>query len=460
MTSSPPSPTFRDPAGSLRFEDDKVIRSIHASSRAAVLEFLGSPFCLRAQERGDLIAATIDESASELQLVHPRIPVPSYPWEWTPSQWLAASELTLRLCDEALEDGLILKDATPLNILFVGSQPIFVDILSFERRDPASSIWLAYGQYMRTFLLPLVMHGLMGWPLELSCFKRDGYEPMELYGAMSWRQRLSRRAFWPVTLPTWLERKSGAASASPKPAGNADAEMTKHILKRTLAGLLERTRRAVPKHAPSQWADYSSTLTHYTPEQSAKKREWVRQALEELRPDRVLDIGANTGEFSSLAAAAGAEVVALERDEAAAERLFQMSRSSHSAIQTIHADLARPTPAVGWENAESSALLSRLEGQFEMVMMLAVIHHLILMEQIPLPAILSLCQRLTRRFLILEWVPVADPMYQSLMRGRESLYGSLTETDLLAACEGRFTVLRQLTLGNGRILLLLETAPR
>jgi len=88
--------------------------------------------------------------------------------------------------------------------------------------------------------------------------------------------------------------------------------------------------------------------------------------------------------------------------------------------------------------------------------MLAVIHHLVLMEQIPLPAILALCHRLTRHHLIIEWVPVEDPMYQSLMRGRDSLYGSLTEADLLAAADGRFRVLDRQALENGRILFLFE----
>jgi hypothetical protein len=88
--------------------------------------------------------------------------------------------------------------------------------------------------------------------------------------------------------------------------------------------------------------------------------------------------------------------------------------------------------------------------------MLAVIHHLLLMEQIPLPAVLALCHRLTRRHLVLEWVPVEDPMYQSLMRGRDSLYGYLSEADLLAACDGRFLVLNRQPLENGRILFHLE----
>jgi hypothetical protein len=157
-----------------------------------------------------------------------------------------------------------------------------------------------------------------------------------------------------------------------------------------------------------------------------------------------------------MAAACGAEVVALERDVDAAERIARVSAAKGLKIQTIHADLARPTPAVGWENRESSALLPRLEGQFEMVMLLAVIHHLLLLEQIPLRSIVGLCHRLTKRFVVVEWVPATDPMFVSLMRGRDTLYGSLSERDLIAACEGLFSVVRKETLGNGRILYLLE----
>ncbi len=206
--------------------------------------------------------------------------------------------------------------------------------------------------------------------------------------------------------------------------------------------------------AASEWSEYTATLTHYSSEQAATKKQWVSAVLEELQPKRVLDVGANTGEFSALAASKGAEVVALERDASAADRLFVMSREKGLNIQTIHADLARPTPAVGWENAESSALLDRLDGKFDLAMLLAVIHHVVLMEQIPLAAILELCSRLTTKHLIVEWVPVEDPMFQSLMRGRDDLYGGLHESDLMAACEGRFELVARQLLENGRILLL------
>ncbi len=457
MTSASPSPTFRDPAGSLSFEEDLVVRRIDDSARAAVFDLLEAPFCRTMQERGDLIDATIDDAGRGLRLLHPRISVAAYPWEWTPSQWLAAAELTLDLCDQALTAGWILKDATPLNILFRGARPIFVDILSFERRDPRSSIWLAYGQYVRTFLLPLLMNRMLGWPLALSLFHRDGYEPTDCYDALDWPARLSRGAFWPITLPTLLDRRKKADSPLRKHTPPIrDPEVTLAVLRRTLNDLRRRSRRAMPLSASSDWSEYQGTLTHYTPEQSRQKLEWVRRVIEESHPDRVLDIGANTGEFSALAAESGAAVVALERDIASADRLFRMAREGNLPIQTIHADIARPTPAVGWQNSESVALLPRLEGQFDLVLMLAVIHHLILMEQIPLPAILDLCHRLTRHHLVIEWVPVEDPMYQSLMRGRDALYGSLSEADLLAACPGLFNPISRQQLGNGRILFHLE----
>jgi SAM-dependent methyltransferase len=259
-----------------------------------------------------------------------------------------------------------------------------------------------------------------------------------------------------VTIPALLDRHKNAGGATQKKQPARDPELALHTLKQRLAGLRKRTNAAAPKNKSSEWAEYTSTISHYTAEQSEQKRNWVREMLEELRPATVLDVGANTGEFATMAADAGAEVVALERDADAAERIAHMSAGKKLNIQTIHADLARPTPAVGWENRESSALLSRLDERFEMVMMLAVIHHLLLLEQIPLRAILSLCHRMTRRWLVVEWVPATDPMFVSLMRGRDELYGSLSESDLMQARDGLFRVEKREALGNGRIVFLFD----
>ncbi|MES2393360.1 MAG: methyltransferase type 12, partial [Acidobacteriota bacterium] len=239
MSPVAPRATFRDPAGSLQLEDNQAVRTIRAHARKAVLEFLASPLRAQMEARGDMVATTVEDGADGLRLVHPLIAVPTYPWEWTAQQWLAAAELTLALGDEALSEGMILKDATPLNILFVGPRPVLVDVLSFEKRDAESAVWLAYGQYMRTFLLPLIAHQMLSWPLEMSLLRRDGYEPSELYAALGWGKRLSPAALWPVTLPAWFEKKTGGEGGARKPARKMDAGAAEHILKKMLQGLRE-----------------------------------------------------------------------------------------------------------------------------------------------------------------------------------------------------------------------------
>jgi hypothetical protein len=113
------------------------------------------------------------EAGEELWLRHPRVYPISYPWEWTAAQWRSAAELTLRIAGHAIDAGWILKDATPLNVLFAGARPVMVDVLSLERRDPRSCVWLAYGQFVRTFLLPLLAERFVHWPLQSTLFARD-----------------------------------------------------------------------------------------------------------------------------------------------------------------------------------------------------------------------------------------------------------------------------------------------
>ena len=147
----------------------------------------------------------------------------------------------------------------------------------------------------------------------------------------------------------------------------------------------------------------------------------------------MLDIGANTGSYSRIAAETGAKVVALDSDAAALEALWEMATRESLAVTALVANIARPTPAAGWRNREQLSLLDRLTRKFDLVLMLAVIHHLILREQLPLKHIAELSASLTRRWLLVEWVPPSDPMYQEWLRGRDGLYGHLTEDDLKRA---------------------------
>ena len=192
--------------------------------------FLASPLRTALEQSGDLISSRIAGrdahpciSPGEFWLEHPRINPISYPWEWTTAQWCAAAELTLRVAAQAIEAGWTLKDATPLNILFSGPRPVLVDVLSFERRDAHSSVWLAYGQFVRTFLLPLIAAKYLSWPLQATMFVRDGYEPRQVYEALPrLAAELHPDLLDVVTLATLFERRGARESGARKSRSKTD----------------------------------------------------------------------------------------------------------------------------------------------------------------------------------------------------------------------------------------------
>jgi SAM-dependent methyltransferase len=454
----PSLPTFRDPAGSVEMRTDGAYRSIRPPYDEEILAFLATPFAteLVAQER--LVASEIvsPASAETLVLRHPRVSFQSFPWEWAPGLWLAAAELTVNLCMDLVERGWLLKDATPLNVLFQGTQPIFVDVLSIERMDPHQPIWLAYGQFVRTFVLPMLAYSRLGWPLQGLLTRRDGYEPEDVYAALSWTARVQQPALSAVTLPSLLAGNKKMPAGSMASRKVKEPELAKQILLKTLKGLLSQMRKVTPAHRASTWSDYAETATHYCDEDHARKRSFVMSALAAASPARVLDVGCNTGVYSNLAADAGAEVVSIDTDLQAVDRLCASLKGSGKNILPLCVDLAHPTPAAGWENREYASFLSRCAGHFDTVMMLAVLHHLLLRNQIPMGRIAALCSGLTTQYLILEWVPTADPKFQELLRGRDAIYTHLTEAAFREAFAEHFTTIDELTLANGRTMLHLQ----
>ena len=452
---SPPRATFRDPAGSLCIRGEQVLRTVDPRYADECLRFLQSDLAQRWTADGHLIATDVLASGENqpLLLEHPRVFFPSYPWEWTPGQWVAAAELTLELCRQLLPLGWILKDATPLNILFEGPRPIFVDVLSIERRDPSSPLWLAYGQFARTFLLPLAAHKYLGWPLAVALDRRDGFEPDDLYPYLATRERWRSPLRSLVTLPHLLEKRKGSGAA---PSLRQSPDIASEVLAANLRRFSKLLRNLAPRERSSRWSGYPAAADHYSQKEQQQKQEFVERALKTVGPATVLDIGGNTGQYSRIAAAVGARVVAWDTDLASSDLNWAQARTAKLPILSLVADVARPTPAAGWCNTESLSLLERARDRFDCVLMLGVLHHLLLADQIPMGEIAALLASITRRSSIVEWVPRTDPRYIDLCRGRDQLYAHLDEAFFLEQFQRYFTVVLREELSNGRVLFLLE----
>jgi len=469
-------PSFRDPAGSVLLIDDRVFRFVNQRGLPDLAAFLSSRSARTFQESGQIVQCRIldageagellqkvsvrfgEASHGRMVLEHPKIAFPSFPYEWSPEMLHAAATLTVELSRAGLDEGMGLKDATPYNVLFEGPNPVFVDLLSFERRDSHEITWLAYGQFVRTFLLPLALSKLCGTKIDsIFLTRRDGLEPGEVYSQLTWPKKLRPPFLTLATIPAWLgarPQRDGAAAGRMRVASENKARFI-------VGSLLSRTgrllRRLEPKvESTSKWSAYQWSSS-YSAEGLRCKQDFVEEALREFRPKRLLDVGANLGLYSEIAARLGSAVVAIDSDPVVSGQLWRRARSQGLNILPLVVNLARPSPAMGWRYRESPSFLERAQGHFDAVLMLAVVHHLLVSERIPLAEILEVSANLTKDLLLIEFVPPTDSMFRKLARGREELHADQTQTAFEEACRKYYHIVRsQLIEGTERRIYLLR----
>jgi len=368
-----------------------------------------------ASESGLLIAhEEVDypsnESGEGVVLLPTQVRAISYPYEWCFSQLKSAALLMLDLQELALEKGMSLKDATAYNVQFVDSRPIFIDTSSFEEyRDGMT--WVAYRQFCEHFLSPLLLMSRVDVRLaRLQQCLIDGI-PIDLAASMVSRKTwLNPALFMHVGLHGKAQRggKGGPAKAGTMP-------------KNALLGLLGSLRQAVNAlkwtEKGSAWSDYSSA-TSYGEEAAKHKREIVAGYLAGLdpRPGLVWDLGANAGEFSRIFSSQGILTVAWDGDPAAVEHNYRQTVTDlETNLLPLVQDFSNPSPALGWANEERMAFLER--GPADLVVALALIHHLVIGNNVPLPKAAEFFAR-TGETLIIEFVGPDDPRVKQLTSTR------------------------------------------
>jgi SAM-dependent methyltransferase len=290
--------------------------------------------------------------------------------------------------------------------------------------------------------------------------RRDGLDPEEVYRYLGPLRRFAPPFLTLVSMPTWLGRRHSEDDSSIYRKNSlADPEKAGFILD-SLLNRLGRTlhRLAPPAGRQSAWSEYmNSGGNNYVGPQFAAKEAFVSEALRELAPKSVLDVGCNTGHFSFMAARSGASVVAIDFDPVVVGQVWRQASSEHLDVLPLVVNLARPSPAVGWRNEECPSFLDRARGKFDAVFMLAVLHHMLVSERVPLASILDLAAELTRDALIIELIEPQDSMFRRLTRGRDDLHKDLNVSTFESACRQRFYIVRsERKPGGSRILYWLR----
>jgi ribosomal protein L11 methylase PrmA len=410
--------SFRDPSGFLFEQEGALYRQVNAGYQAHYDHLMGSGLYRKVVEE-DLLIPHVEMEARPAagegvyKTIQPeKVPFISYPYEWCFSQLKEAALLTLKLERRALESGMTLKDASAYNVQFRRGRPVWIDTLSFELYEEGKP-WVAYRQFCQHYLAPLALMSqrdarlrnllvshLDGIPLDLAC------------RLLPLKSRLSTG----LALHLHLHAKAQSRYADlPKVSHRG------RLSRNAFLGLLSSLELAIQglrwKPPKTSWSSYYEKDTPGETALQQKKeiiQEWV--GLIQPPPKTAWDLGANTGLFSRILSRRGIHTLALDSDPACAEENYrQVLQAQESHLLPLWVDLTNPTPSLGWENQERDSLLQR--GPADLVLALALVHHLVLGNNLPLKKIADFLGDLCR-WLIVEFVPPEDPQVQRLLSGR------------------------------------------
>jgi len=446
--------SFRDPSGFLFEREGTLYRQVNRSYKDHYDLLLSSGLYKALTEQGLLVRHDeVDISPADPQLAYKIIKPQvvsfiSYPYEWCFTQLKKAALATLKIQKTAFDLGMSLKDASAFNIQFVDGRPVLVDTLSFEKLELKP--WVAYRQFCQHFLNPLLLISYKDFQLnQLSRIFIDGI-PMSLASRLlPFRTRLRPSLASHVHLHALSQKHFSTRTVKVR---------ERQVRRVSLAGLVESleslTRRVRLRLKKTEWAQYYEE-TNYSPEGFERKKKIVEEFLDIIKPDTVWDLGANTGVFSRLASRRGILTVAFDVDFIAVEMNYRdcLDNGDKNLLPLVM-DLTNPSPAIGWENQERKSLLER--GPADAALALALLHHLAISNNLPLPRIAEFLSQVCR-WLIIEFVPKSDSQVQRLLATREDIFDRYTRSDFEEQFSRSFLITRVTPVeGTERILYLLK----
>ncbi len=415
------SGSFRDPTARVFYHDGRILRGLapdaaridKAARATGLMDRLVSSGLFVDNWIADDVTPP-DGIPSTAVIESRRIPIVSYPSEWSFSMLKDAALVTLDANLLCLESGFILKDASAFNVLFEGSKPTIIDIASIDAFGKRG-IWTAYGQFCDHFLAPLMLEAYTGIPFQRMLHsKTDGVPIGDLNRLLRGRSGAHKGVLAHVRLRSLLERRAaGMATESRRDVGRASLPTA------AIAGTIRKMRKLISgleTAAPSTWADYEEALPYETESVDAKA-EFVETAATAADSHGVaIDVGANAGRFTQILSQHFDHVIGIDNDAGAIDALYAIAAvSGLENLTPLVIDITNPTPSFGWRGIERASFTDRVRPSF--ATWLAVINHLCLGLGLPLEAVVALTYEFSDEAVV-EFVAADDPMAQRISASR------------------------------------------
>jgi hypothetical protein len=403
--------SFGDPNGRLFWRDGQLFRGIKGKNVSFYRNLINFEPIRSLMNRGVLVPTSeVDFRVADYSLIlkHKTYPRITYAYEWAFDALKDAALLTLSIQQELSENGLMLKDAHPWNIVFDGSRPVFVDFCSIVPVNDDVS-WPAYEEFCRFFLNPLRLmaagHGRAArWLLRDEDDGVYNHELSAIFGGVGSSPR---------NFKAWVEPVRHMAQIY---LSTETRRSLKRLIKRTVtqspSNVLRSARRQIEQLklpvATSEWSNYyDNFFPPLSPSPDwTQKHHVVNDVLQRIKPCSILDIACNKGWYSELATSLGCEAVAFDRDEICINTLYGDAKRAGLDIHPLVMNVLNPSGGDGLNREWFPPATERLKC--EMVFAFALAHHLAFKRRLSFEKIVSAFDSFSSKYLLVEFVPKED----------------------------------------------------
>ena len=444
--------SYRDPSGFLFYKDGSLYRQVNKSFKEDFDFFIQTGLYHELLKK-DLIVPhqVVDENFTRsdewYQTLQPlKLPYISYPCEWSFDMLKDAALSTLELAELGMKYGMMLKDASAYNIQFHEGRMKLIDTLSFEKYD-ASKPWIAYRQFCEHFYAPLALMHYSGTALnQLFLAYPEGIPLNVAAKLLPARSKFNLNTYLHIHLQKQFSNSSAKQSA-PK-------SFTETRLKNIFRSLKESIQSFQLHKKSGVWSGYyeeASQRKEYLNNKKTIINEWVSK----LQIHNAVDLGANEGEFSEILWNKNIYTVSTDFDHYSINNLYRRISKEHiNNVHPVVLDLSNPTPAFGVNNSERDAFIDRTK--VDLVMALALIHHLAIAKNMPFNYTCTFFESLGK-YLIIEFVPKEDEKVSIMLQNRKDIFDWYTQESFLKVFSNSYRILDQKTIADScRTLFLMQ----
>jgi hypothetical protein len=400
----------------------------------------------------------------ELVLQHRQLPFVSYPWEWCDLMLQDAALLHLDLCLELDNYDLTTGDAHPLNILFDGCRPIFIDFGSIQNHSADSYwLWIAYEQFCHFFLNPLrLMAGGKGriarWLLH--DYERgvlnDDLEALTIYR----RSHLNLVKSGILKAKSWIKQQIFRSIVSKFPHSLDFVKSKNNLPSRsaTRSEFLANIRQVIldidltaNNNQPDLTIDWSGDRAL---DDFSQRREKVTAILSQLQPTSVLEIdNYHPQPLATVAASQGSKVVFLTPEEHRARELYLDTRTKQLYILPLLFDLTSPSCDLAnrWFTPASDRL------NCDLVLALDLVDRLVFKQYLTFDTIVERLAIFCDRWLLVEFITREYPYRIKWSEDLASRFTWYCLDNFIASLKSQFEKVEIVAnISDTRVLLLCE----